>query len=243
MRLIFSILLLCNYSFALDIKLVSKTSEKVYRGDIVKFSVDTSLDIEKLKKYENKRVDDLLYIISISEESNEIIAEAIIAEKGLKEKLDEPEDKFSVYNLDFIPTKKSSIKEFILMDSGSLSKENRLKYYIITLVIFILFILPLILKKLRKRKEIKLKEKEWNKNQNSLLEELRETRNRNDIECICQKKQLIEEYFEFDKEKLNSFIDYIDKIQYKKDWTGEELTLSLEKYRAFYTSVGAKNGI
>ena len=43
MRFIFSILLLCNYSFATDVKLVSKTSEKVYRGDLVKFSVDTSL--------------------------------------------------------------------------------------------------------------------------------------------------------------------------------------------------------
>ena len=193
MKFLFLIILISNYSFSADVKLISKTNEKVYRGDIVKFSVDSALEIDKLKKYENKRVDELLYIISISKEENEVVAEAIIAEKGIKEKLKEPEDKFTVFNLDFVPTKKSSIKEFILMDSGSISKKNLMKYYLFGFVIFIFLLIPFLLKLIRKRKEKSLNAKKWIEIQNGLLEQLRETRDRNDIEKICQKKKLLEE--------------------------------------------------
>jgi hypothetical protein len=236
-------MIIVNTTFAADVKLLSENPNKVYRGDIIKFKVETTLSMNELEKYQNKRVDDLLYILSITKKNNDIIAEAIIAEKGLKEKVEKPLDQFTVYNLDFVATKKKSIKDFILMDSGEKSTKSMINILLIIIFLLLLIISPLIFKLIKKKKEKKIKWKKWKLNQNVIEIELRDTRDRKDLENIYKKRIEIDEYFYFDKESKTNFVNLINKIQFKKDWSGEELASALAKYKSFYSSIEVKNGI
>ena len=243
MKFFIFVLLIVKSTFAAEIKLLSTNSNKVYRGDIIKFKVETTLNMKDLEKYKNKRVDDLLYILSITKKNKDIIAEAIIAEKGLKEKVEKPLDQFTVYNLDFVATKKKSIKDFILMESGEKSTKSMMNILLIILVTLLLIFLPLILKLIKKKKEKKIKRKVWKQNQSVIEIELRDTRDRKDLENIYKKRIEIDEYFYFDKESKTNFVRLINTIQFKKDWSGDELASALAKYKSFYSSIEVKNGI
>jgi hypothetical protein len=237
------LLLISNLTLAAEVKLFSTTSDKVSRGEIVKFNIETTLEVNELLKYQNSRVDELLYILSIKETDKGIVAEAIIAEKGVKEKFEKPNDQFFIYNLDFVPTKKNSIKELIVLYTDKKSSTNILISILIALSFLVLIFLIYYIKNRKQNIRKKLELKKWKENQDHFIIKLKDAKSRKDIEDIYMETNKLNEFFELGKNELDQFINIMNKIQYKKSWTENELEEALKVYKSFHSSIEVKNGI
>lgn len=240
--------LLCTFFFvvninAAEIKLSSIDSSEVYRGDIVTFNVSTNLSIDEVKAYENKRIGDLLYVISVINTTEGIQLEAIVAEKGLKEKVEKTKDKFIISNLNFIPTEKKSIKDFILLDEEKYKNYDFYKLIGLIVLLFLIILSPKIVAIIKKKKKQKAKSKEWKRQQEQLLSKLEKVKSRNDLENVFKVKPLIQEFFYFDTKKLESFESVMQNIQYKKEWDDSEFERAMNTYKLLSSSIEVKRGV
>lgn len=226
--------------YAADIRLFSVDPTEIKRGDLVNFKVEGDISENDLKQYENKRIGELVYLVKVFKQKDELYVEGLISERGIKEELPKMKDQFTVYNLNFIPTKKKNIKDFIIVEGPKLKEKLKSKWIIILVCIVIIGLSFIFL---RKRQKIKKKKNLFNQKLKIYSDIINSRSVKEKYERIYLLRKELNDFYEFDEKLLTNFITCLDEIQYQKEWPTEYFAKVENTFESFKKSLREKDGV
>lgn len=241
--LLLTIFMFTVSSFAEDVGLLSYSSKEVTSGDIVKLKIIDSRNEFYFKKFKNKRIGPLIYVVDLVKEDGELFFEAMVSEMGPKEKMPELSDKFILKGLNYYPSQKKQMTDFITLDIPiEIPKKTSTYVYIVTLLlIFCGSIYWFINRKKRIRKKKHKKRKEEEIERLKLL--FNKVGNKENISQIYLERENIKTYFEIDEINFKKTMDLINKIQYQPSWPEDDYVLVCKKLKSISEGLQVKRGV
>lgn len=209
-------------------------------GELVEFELKTELSFEKLKKFQHDFIHERIYVLSITEQtSGSYIVEAFVANptEG-QQKKSFPFELDSGINLEFDASRVE--KNFQLFEE----KYNKVvtPYFAYLISFLFLGIILLFYFKTRPDRILKKKLREMRRKKAlQLFEFFQNAKSREELEVLFKKRREISNYLEIDNE-YKKFLNELNKIQYKKDWSDEEYTRLLSAKKKI-SEVRPKYGI
>lgn len=230
------LIIFISLSWATDIELRAISNEEVSFGDIVDFKVEGNLEYSQLSKYENKRINDKYYNLEVYKNGDNVFFKSIISQMEKGEKI-EVEDKFEIHGVNF-KFKKIQLDERIkILDENIILKRSKeiLIFFFVIFTLIILFFSKRYLTKRRTLLKRKLERTELNINMNNPTRE--------DLEKIYAKKSKLVELYDFSEELMDDYLLHLNKYQFQKEISKENLTKLILKYKEVVKSLKAKDGI
>ena len=236
-RYLILLLIFVSNSYARVYQLRGLDDKKVSIGDIVSLKLaDEGVAAADLGQYKNKRISELLYVLDITENDKGVFLKVIIAEKNEKEKVD-IDDIFKVKNVNFEYKKVKLDGSFKTIDENIILEGQRLILIIVILVLLAIGVL-IFIKVSRRRKRNKTN---FQKRSNLNLHTKQLTREH--LERVYSQSSELKALYSYNEERLKTFQQSLDDIQYKKVWTGQEYEEVCENYVEFLKTVKEKNGV
>ena len=235
--------IMSSYSFADEVGLLSVSQRSVTNGDLVRLKIiDTRLK-DYYSKYKNKRVGTLIYVLDIIEKQDELYFDAIVSEMGPKEKKLELDDKFVLKGLNYYPSKKNQMMDFITLSIPvEIKKQKSLWLYLIFVIIALVGGLWWYSNRDMRRKTKKIKRIRQERNE-KLLSLLKKAQKPDEYAEIYLKRHEIMDNFELDSAKFKKVIEKIDLIQYQEQWPQEELELVRKTFVSISDNIKVKSGV
>jgi hypothetical protein len=227
------------------IELYSLEGSDVTTGDIVNFKVVSKYEYDYLKKYKNKRIAEILYVIDISEENQNIFIRAILADpikKKTKPDLEvEKEYEFIIKNLNVKPSDLQKLKDFIIFEGPKVKFAQKMREIGIPILIILIslgivgFASFIYLKRKSKREARELKQKTLTLVSNAKAEK--------DLEQIYSLRNKIENDLDYDEKAYIAFLASLNKVQYKQKWSLEDHPEVNTSFNKFQVSARIKDGV
>ncbi len=186
-------------------------------GEIYPVKIQSSKGTQELKSYKNKFINSSMYVLEYIEPNSYIVFINTPKKAKNENTFFEPSG-FNIREMQGQPPQSFAILDTPFKDE---EKTNNLyQYIVIAIIVFFLLIImyisiPYMIKKIKKRKYVALRKKELQ----AILENVQE---RKQFEKIYQYKKDFKKYTKIDIESLDNYIDELNTIQYKKDWSDED---------------------
>lgn len=230
-------------AYADDVGVLSTTQESVTQGDLVKLKVIDSRGLDYYSQYKNKRIGSLLYVIDVIEKDDEVYFDAILSEMGPKEKPPKLDDNFILKGLNYYPSKRQQLMDFITLDIPiDIKKSLPLWiYFLFTLIVVVIGLWWYSNRNLRKKAKLQkqLKEKRIAK----LQKIIQTAESEDDYANVYLLRDEITDYFELDLDDFENLIDEINAIQYQPSWPKEEFSNIKKRFNKIKNDLKVKSGI
>ena len=230
-------------AYADDVGVLSTTQESVTQGDLVKLKVIDSRGLDYYSQYKNKRIGSLLYVIDVIEKDNDVYFDSIVSEMGPKEKLPKLGDNFILKGLNYYPSKRQQLMDFITLDIPiDIKKSLPLWiYFLFTLIVVVIGLWWYSNRDLRKKAKLQkqLKEKRIAK----LQKIIQTAESEDDYANVYLLRDEITDYFELDLDDFKNLIDEINAIQYQPSWPKEEFSNIKKRFNKIKNDLKVKSGI
>lgn len=230
-------------SFADEIGLLSTSQKEVTNGELVKLKIIDTRSKSYYSKYKNKRIGPLIYVLDIIEKQDELYFDAIVSEAGSKEKKLEIDDKFILKGLNYYPTKKNQIKDFITLNIPILIKKKKSLWIFVTLTLILFAFGFWWYSNRNRRKKAKRIKKIKKEKIEKILALIEKAKTSDHFAQIYLQRTDILEFFELDTKKFKEVIDQINSVQYKKEWPEEELNQLIKMMNSIRKNVRVKSGV
>jgi hypothetical protein len=227
------------------IELLALEGGEVTTGDIVNFKVVSKYEFDYLKKYKNKRIGEILYVLEITTENKNIFIRGILAEpekkKPLKVETEKPEYEFDLKNLNYKPSQNKKMMDFIIFKGPKIDLSERVREIGIPILITLFVILFVFLGSFYYlRRKNKLEAEAIRKATLLIIKNAKTTQ---DFEAIYSSRSKIERDLDFDKKLYIKFLEALNKVQYKKDWELKDSSEVLDLFERFKESTRIKDGV
>ena len=230
-------------AYADDVGVLSTTQESVTQGDLVKLKVIDSRGLDYYSQYKNKRIGSLLYVIDVIEKDNDVYFDSIVSEMGPKEKLPKLGDNFILKGLNYYPSKRQQLMDFITLDIPiDIKKSLPLWiYFLFTLIVVVIGLWWYSNRDMRKKAKLQkqLKEKRIAK----LQKVIQTAESEDDYANVYLLRDEITDYFELDLDDFKNLIDEINAIQYQPSWPKEEFSNIKKRFNKIKNDLKVKSGI
>lgn len=230
-------------AYADDVGILSTTQESVTQGDLVKLKVIDSRGLDYYSQYKNKRIGSLLYVIDVIEKDNDVYFDSIVSEMGPKEKLPKLGDNFILKGLNYYPSKRQQLMDFITLDiTIDIKKSLPLWiYFLFTLIVVVSGLWWYSNRDLRKKAKLQkqLKEKRIAK----LQKIIQTAESEDDYANVYLLRDEITDYFELDLDDFENLINEINAIQYQPSWPKEEFSNIKKRFNKIKNDLKVKSGI
>lgn len=230
-------------AYADDVGVLSTTQESVTQGDLVELKVIDSRGLDYYLQYKNKRIGSLLYVIDVIEKDDEVYFDAIVSEMGPKEKPSKLDDNFILKGLNYYPSKRQQLMDFITLDIPiDIQKSLPLWiYFLFTLIVVVIGLWWYSKRDLRKKAKLQkqLKEQRIAK----LQKVIKTAESEDDYANVYLLRDEITDYFELDLDDFKNLIDEINAIQYQPSWPKEEFSNIKKRFNKIKNDLKVKSGI
>lgn len=232
----------CTSVYSNIIRPVENTKLKV--GEILIVEIESDKTDKDLLALENTRIANILYVMKLTIEDNKRYLKVFVTPPPQKISV---EKTFNLVGFTFEQGNTEKINDYLVTkNTYELSSAKVSRFELIYLVIGGVLFVFLILtgwKYYSKRKNKKAKEKHQALLSQKLYEFVVSAKGRLAHEGIFRNSKQIIELLSVDKSKLEKYNEYIDNIQYKKEWTGAELNQVQEYYNDLIKTVRLKDGV
>lgn len=242
------LLLLLSFSVLADQINISPLGKKtVTNGDMIFIQISSDLPI-KWEQLQLQNIGDIFYILEI-EGKTSMLAEAKVlvvppSNPNYDGKIKISDQDFQVKLNDFIPNwkKVEPLQDYLtVLTEHHLSSSYKLT---LTLVIFGILLLifglknkfKLFLQKRRQQKILKL-------NRKHLMNQLESVKSREDLEKVYLIKSQIKELYSVEESSYKQFVRQMNAIQYKPEWTIEELASAQKALHSLKNNLREKRGV
>lgn len=201
----------------------SETDKIFYNGEIYTVRIHSEKGDEELEGLEYKRITPVVYVMDFYVEDGERFFKVFVTNPPKKEeKIAVP---FQLVDIEYKSTKKPPMMDFAVIESHfNLDKETKTYtiYYLVAGVLF-LILLFFLLKFFRVQKERRALRRKRKDKASALIEQFSQAQERSDFEAIYKRRSEIRQSVDLDQKNFNALMESINKIQYQKQWTLEEL--------------------
>lgn len=214
---------------------------KLSAGEFIWVNIETKKSEVELRKYIDKKINEILYVNAYRNENGKHQFNVFVLNPPKKSEKKEVE--FEIKGFDYHPLKTSQNPELVVKkNSYKLTEKKQKNLQLIGIsalaCVFILIVLILIYKsntKRKKKKIFKIRGKE-------VLSSLKNINSREELERIYILRKEIIKYLDVDEVAFKKYLNKIDKLQYKKEWSNEEFE-EVKKTLEKIDVVGVKRGI
>lgn len=219
---------------------IPKNNTNFTNGDTTTLLIESPLSDEELKKFENTKITDVIYVFKFSVENGEREFEVIFSDPPKKPS--EKEKPFTAKGITYNFDKERAGDRFVIFDSKfSHQIESENLGIIICLLLLFLLITPLVMI-IRNFSELRSRINQKKEMAQKLIETFNMAKKREQLEAIYQKRNEYQELVQLPEDSWSKFLEKINSIQFQSSWDVNELdeVLNLKK------KVGAleiKNGI
>lgn len=238
-----SVFIISFYSQADEVGLLSTSQKAVTEGDLVTLKIVDTRDKQYYLQYKNKRIGALVYALDITEKQGELYFEAIVSEAGPKEKDLKIKDKFVLKGVNYYPSKKSKMMDFITLNIPiELAKEKGVWVYIIIALILLISFGWWISNRdirMRQKRQQRIKDEKISK----LLGIITKANTQSDFSSIYLHRKCFYEYFDLDFDKFEKIIMKLDEIQYQEHWPEDKFAILKQEFKSIKNNIKVKSGI
>lgn len=203
----------------------------IENNEIYEVRVESDLKEEELLKLQNKKINDVMYVIDVFFDGDDKFFRVFVAEPPKDKEKQKIDPYFDRTSFSYKYVKKQKPQDFLSFEKDFTVKEFKAfwqKYAIYIFIILLLIPMPYFIYKgyfyflssKQSRKE-KLRIKKLSKDLVTLFEE---ASTREDFENIFAKRKLYKRYIETDHQQFNKLLQKIDDFQYQKDWSDIEVS-------------------
>lgn len=226
-----------------DVGLLSTTQKEVTDGDLVTLRIIDTRSVDYYSRYKNKRIGDLVYVLDLKEKDGELYFDTIVSKAGPKEKRLELSDKFILKGLNYYPSKRNQLKDFITLNIPiKIHEKIKVWAYVLLVIIIIAIGLWWYSKSGIRKREKKLKKMIQEKNE-QLLDLVTKANSQADLSTIYVHRKEIEANLELDVPKFKKIMNDLDAIQYQKEWPKEEYNKIQKSLRSIKEEIKVKSGV
>lgn len=115
-------------------------------------------------------------------------------------------------------------------------KLGLLTFFILNAMVLVFFIY-------RKLKRNKISQRDFKEKQNSIYQKMSQIKVRKDIEDIYLLRKKLHSYFYYSEANFSEFVEEMNKIQFKKEWSSEENQKIMACYGNLYKTVRKISGV
>lgn len=221
-KLLINFLLVLYSSLLFGNEVIPIDVVEITNGEIYRVKVQSELTDDELVKFKNQKINKIMYVTDVIIEENREFEVFITNPDVKKENSEDEKEVFSWEQFQFKPTQKDVNSDlFAFQKNYKIDKKNIVNLIVFSFIAFIVvFGIIYVLKKyLRNKREKYLRREKINKLENLV----KSADKRIDFELIYNSKEEILKYKLYNESKLNKLLNTINDIQYKKEWTDEEL--------------------
>lgn len=194
----------------------------IENGEIYSVVVESEKSIEELQAFKNKRINDIMYVLEVRKEFDKKIFKVFVTDppKKKKDKVD-----FVPVNFNYNSKNKNVGQEYITFDKKfELNQNKAMSYLWLILAAIGLIVLVILGVKLLVYQRRVSKERQIRKAEALELQDLLQTAKiRPDFENIYKNRRKILKFLNLNEESFQEFLSYIDIIQYKPQWSENEI--------------------
>ena len=204
---------------------------EIVNGEIYTVKIISEKTQEELKAFKNKMINEVMYVMEVHILDEERHFKIFVTDPPKKKK---KEILFDMSSFKYSPINKGQNPEFLKIDTPySLGLEKQTQEIFIGTIITILAAIVLwfirryllIKKKLRKKRKAKVRRAE------ELIELLGNPKTREDFEMIYIERKEITRVLDFNRAPFLKFLNEINKFQYKKTWSEDDLRKVNESFK------------
>lgn len=212
----------CVTVLAQENYVLPKYNTKFTNGDRATLIIESPLSDEELKKFENTKITDVIYVFRFLNTDGDREFEVIFSDppKEQKEKKQRP---FVAKGIEYTFDKERAGDQFVLFESDYTNRiENQYFLPILWATLAVFILIPLYLLFLRYR-ELRLRIAEKKNRAYYFIKLIECMEKRSDFEEVYRNRKEIEELVELQKASWISLLEKIDEIQYKPEWLDDQV--------------------
>lgn len=238
-----SIILFFLFTFsawATDNFVLPKNNNTFTNGDRATLLIESKLSDAELRKFENTKITDVIYVFKFTIEGGDREFEVIFSDPPQKKS--DKERPFIAKGINYTFDKERTGNDFVLLDSNfsPTVESNFLATFVyVFLGVLLLLLIYYILKnsnELRHRRLSKERDAE------NLMALYKKAKSREDFENIFKKRKDFEEHLDFSVKNWEKLTEQINKLQYRPTWSEEDLK-SVESLALKNSDMRIKRGV
>ncbi len=198
----------------------------ISNGEIYTVAIETSLNIEELKKLKNTKINQIMYVMDVYPDRSPKQFKIFILDPPKKKKKNENEkDLFSIQRFQYKPEQKQDNPELFSFSGDNLMSEQAIWKNIIygSIAVFLFIIIFFVKGFINLRRDKKKYQQEIEERKKNIIELFKKAKTREDFERVHSYKQEILSLVKNEDHQLLILLKGIYKIQYKESWLDAEL--------------------
>jgi hypothetical protein len=205
--------------------------KEIVNGEIYTVKIISEKTQEELKTFKNKMINEVMYVMEVHILDEERHFKVFITDPPKKKK---KEILFDMSSFKYSPTNKGQSPEYLKIDTPySLDLEEGTQKIIIAslFTLISLIILWFLRKYILVKKNLRKKKKEELRQAKELIKLLENPKTREDFEMIYLERKEITRLLDFNRPQFLKLLNEINKFQYKKLWSDEDLVKVIESFK------------
>lgn len=217
-----------------------KTNTNFTNGDRASLLIESPLSDEELRKFENTKITDVIYVFKFIAGNGDREFEVIFSDPPKKPS--EEKKPFTAKGINYNFDKERAGDRFVIFDS-KYSPRFESQYFGTAIIFFLVFLLLILIYMIitrysQLRSQVNFKKEEAKK----LIESFETAKKREQLESLFKNRAAYKELVSFDEKNWEELLEKINKIQFKNTWSEDDLEQVVQAKREI-GPLEIKNGI